>query len=203
MMLGGGAAGVGEGIGTSACFGGGGEEVVSDEDGTACEGAGPDSATAGARFRASGFLAGSAGAGTSVELPLSTTPPRITVGIDPKGPRRSASSPLSPLFNAETCSKLTAGVMTEGLIRTKSVPEAAGWCFVVMGSGVTKDDAEAVPVIRSVAKTSPAIVRVKELPFQIKPSDEKSRGRLPSCLAFQPLTKACRPCLPPTKPGLR
>ena len=127
MILGGGGAGVGEGIGTSACFGGGGEEVVSDDDGAACEGAGPDSATAGARFRVSGFLAGSAGAETSVEPPLSTTPPRITVGIDPKRPRPSASSLLSSLFAAETCSKLTAGAMTEGLIRTKSAaPAGAG-----------------------------------------------------------------------------
>jgi hypothetical protein len=31
-----------------------------------------------------------------------------------------------------------------------------------MGSGVTKDDAEAAPVVRSVAKTSPAIVRVNK-----------------------------------------
>jgi hypothetical protein len=37
-----------------------------------------------------------------------------------------------------------------------------------MGSGVTKDDAEAAPVVRSVMKTSPAIVRVKRnCPAQI------------------------------------
>jgi hypothetical protein len=37
-----------------------------------------------------------------------------------------------------------------------------GPSFAVMGSGVTKDDAEAAPVVRNVAKTSPANIRVKK-----------------------------------------
>jgi hypothetical protein len=43
-----------------------------------------------------------------------------------------------------------------------------GPSFAVMGAGVTKDDAEAAPVVRSVAKASPAIVRVnKNCPAQL------------------------------------
>jgi hypothetical protein len=42
-----------------------------------------------------------------------------------------------------------------------------GPSLAVMGSGVTKDDAEAAPVVRSVAKTSPAILRLnKHCPAQ-------------------------------------
>jgi hypothetical protein len=37
-----------------------------------------------------------------------------------------------------------------------------GPSFAVIGSGVTKDDAEAAPVVRSVAKTSPAILRINK-----------------------------------------
>jgi hypothetical protein len=51
-----------------------------------------------------------------------------------------------------------------------------GPSLAVMGSGVTKDDAEAVPVATRVAKTSPAIVRFnKNCPAQIKPPGKNRR----------------------------
>jgi len=58
-----------------------------------------------------------------------------------------------------------------------------GPSFAVMGSGVTKDDAEAAPVVRNVAKTSPANVRVnKNGPAQMNsPGKDRRRQLPPSC----------------------